>query len=50
MSVYNSLPADIEPLVGAAKIHYADAFDSGFALLLRVGKSVSIPIIFKDAL
>ena len=37
MRTYNSIPADIKPLVGDAKLHYADAFDSDFALLLRKG-------------
>ena len=38
MRVYNSIPADIKPLVGAAKLHYADAFDNDFVLLLRERK------------
>ena len=38
MRVYNSIPADINPSVGAAKIHYAEAFDNDFALLLRERK------------
>ena len=38
MRVYNSIPTDIKPLVGAANIHYADAFDSDFSLLLRERK------------
>ena len=31
---YN-MPKYIQPLVGATKLHYVDAFDSDFALLLR---------------
>ena len=50
MRVYNSILADIKPLVGAAKLHYADAFQSHFVLLLRERKSTSIPNMFKDAL
>ena len=38
MRVYNSIPTDIKPLVGATKLHYADAFDSDFSLLLRERK------------
>ena len=50
MRVYNSITIDIEPLVGTVKLHYVDAFDSDFALLLRERKSVSIIVMFKDAL
>ena len=50
MRVYNSIPADIKPLVGAAKLHYADAFDSDFDLLLRERKSANLPAMIKDAL
>ena len=50
MRVYNSIHVDIKPLVGAAKMDYADAFDDDFALLLRERKSVSLPIMFQDSL
>ena len=50
MRVYNSVLVDIKPLVGAAKLHYADAFDSDFSLVLRGRKYVSFPDMFKDAL
>ena len=50
MRVYNSIPADIKPLVGAAKLHYVDAFESSFSLLLREGKLAKLPAMFKDAL
>ena len=50
MRVYNSIPTDIKPLVGVAKLHYADAFESDFALLLRERKSASFPSMFKDDL
>ena len=36
--VDNSIPANIKPLVGAAKFHYVDAFDGDFVLLLRERK------------
>ena len=48
--MYNSIPADIKPLLGAAKLHYVDAFKSDFALLLRERKSTNIRAMFKDAL
>ena len=38
MTVYNSITTDIKPSVGVAKIHYAEAFDNDFALLLRERK------------
>ena len=47
MRVYNSIPVDIKPLVGAPKLNYADAFDSNFALLLREKKSTSLPVMFQ---
>ena len=50
MRVYNSIPTDIKPLVGAAKLHYADAFDGVFVLLLRERKSTSLPSMFQYAL
>ena len=49
MRVYNSIHADI-PFVAAAKLHYENAFDSDFALLLRERKSTSLLTMFKYAL
>ena len=50
MRVYNSIPTDIKPLAGAAKLHYAESFDNDFALLFRERKSSSLPVMFIDAL
>ena len=50
MRVYNSIPADIKPSPGAAKIHYVDAFDNDFALLLRERNSNTLAAMFTDAL
>ena len=50
MRTYNSIPFDIKPLVGAAKLHYGDAFDSDFSLLLRERKSSNLPAMFQDTL
>ena len=50
MRLYNSIPADIKPLLGSTKLHYIDAFDGDFALLLRERKSTSIPSMFQYAL
>ena len=50
MRVYNSIPIDIKPLVGTAKLHYDDAFDGEFALLLRERKSTSPLAMFQYAL
>ena len=50
MRVYNSILANIKPSVGAAKLHYAEAFNNDFALLLRERKSTNLPIMFTDAL
>ena len=50
MRVYNSIPADIKPSPGADKLHYVDAFDNDFALLLREINSDTLPAMFIDAL
>ena len=50
MRVYNSIPIDIKPSAGAAKLHYVEAFDNDFALLLRERKPASLPVMFADAL
>ena len=50
MRVYNSIPTDINPSPGAAKLHYAEAFDNYFALLLRERKSATLPAMFTYAL
>ena len=50
MRVYNSIPVDIKPLAGAAKLHYVEAFDNDFSLLLREIKTSNLPIMFTDAL
>ena len=50
MRVYNSIPADIKPLAGSTKLHYVDAFDGDFALVLREIKSASLPAMFQDDL
>ena len=50
MRVSNSIPIDINPSAGAAKLHYAEAFDNDFALLLREIKLANIHVMFTDAL
>ena len=50
MRVYNSIPADIKPLVGVVKLHYVDAFEIDFVLLLMEIKSTNLPSMFKYAL
>ena len=50
MRAYNSIPVDIKPLVGDAKLNYANGFDNDFSLLLRERKSANLPAMFKDAL
>ena len=50
MRVYTSIPVDIKPRVGYAKLHYVDAFESDFALLLRERKSTTLLDMFKDTL
>ena len=50
MWVYNSIPADIKPSPKVAKLHYADAFDNDFALLLRERNSNTLLTMFTDTL
>ena len=50
MRFYNSIPTDIKPSPGVAKLHYANAFDNDFYLLLRERKSTTLPAMFTDAL
>ena len=50
MRVYNSISTDINPSPGVAKLHYAEAFDNDFALLLIERKSTTLPTMFTDAL
>ena len=42
MRTYESIPVDVKPPPGAAKLHYADAFDREFTLLLRERRSTSL--------
>ena len=50
MRVYNSIPANIKPLPGEAKLHYADTFENDFTLLLRERNSNTLLAMFTDAL
>ena len=50
MRAYNSIHTDIKPSPCAAKIHYTEAFDNDFALLLRERKSATLLAMFTDAL
>jgi hypothetical protein len=35
MKGYNSIPTEVELLLGAAQLLYTDSFDNNFALMLR---------------
>ena len=50
MRAYNSIPNDIKPSPSAAKLHYAEAFDNDFSLLLRERKLATLPAMCTDAL
>ena len=50
MKTYESIPADVKPPPGATKLHYADAFDSEFTLLLRERRSTSLQNMIEDAI
>jgi hypothetical protein len=46
---YNSILANVNPPLGATKLHYVDAFSSEFTLLLRERRSVSLDDMIEDA-
>ena len=46
---YDAIPTDVKPPLGAAKLHYANAFNSEFTLLLREGRYVSLEDMMDDA-
>lgn len=48
MRVYISIPADVKPLAGAAKLHFADAFDSDFSLILREIRYATLTYMIDD--
>jgi hypothetical protein len=50
MKVYNSILDQVKPPPGAAQLHYADAFESEFALLLRERRSTSLTDMMNDAI
>ena len=50
MRAYNSIPNDIKPSPGASKLHYAEAFDNDFSLLLRERKQVTLPTMITYSL
>ena len=50
MRTYDSIPVDVKPPLGAAKLHYANAFSSEFTLLLRERLYVSLIDIMDDAI
>ena len=46
---YDAIPTDVKPPLGAAKMHYVDAFSSEFTLLLRERRSGSLEDMMDDA-
>ena len=48
--IYDSIPAHVKPPLGAAKLHYVDAFSSEFTLLLRERRYVSLTYMMDDAI
>ena len=50
MRTYESIPAYVKPPPWATKLHYADAFDSEFILLLRERRSSSLEDMMDDAI
>lgn len=50
MRTYESIPADVKPPSEATKLHYADSFDSEFALLLRETRSASLENMIQDSI
>ena len=50
MRTYESILEDVKPPPRAAKLHYADAFDSEFTLLLRERRSSLLESMMQDAI
>jgi len=50
MRTYESIPVYVKPPLGATKLHYADAFDSEFTLLLREIRSTSLENMMDDSI
>jgi hypothetical protein len=50
MITYDSIPADVKPPPGAAKLPYVDAFSSELTLLLRERISISLTDMMDDAI
>jgi hypothetical protein len=50
MKVYNSIPNQVKPSLGASQLHYTDAFKSKFTLLLRERRSTSLNDMMNDAI
>ena len=50
MRTYESIPVDVKPPPGAAKLNYEDAFDSEFTLLLRERRFASLEDMMDDAI
>ena len=46
----NTIPINVKPPPGAAKLHYVDAFSSDFTLLLREIRFVSLADMMDDAI
>ena len=50
MGTYDSMPTNVKPPPGPAKIHYVDAFSSEITLLLRERRYVSLTNMMDDTI
>ena len=50
MRIYDAIPANVKPPLGAAKLHYVDAFSSEFTLLLGERRFVSLTDMMDDSI
>lgn len=50
MKVYNAIPDQVKPPLGAAQLHYVDAFSSDFALLLRERRYATLVDMMNDTI
>ena len=50
MKVYNSIPTEVKPPLGATQIQYVDSFDGEFALLIREIRSNTLNDRMSDAI
>jgi hypothetical protein len=50
MKVYNLIPTEVKPPLGASQLRYVDSFDNDFALLLKERRSNTLDDMMSDVI